>query len=252
MKKRLKLKSLCITAMGIAITGIAYKLFLNPHMISVGGLTGLCVLGQTYLGLPYTLSLNVLNLGLYAWGLKVKGFKYVLRSYVAMSVLGVLLDLPFAPPTQLIPSSPLVAMLLGSLLSGIGYGTIVSQDTSTGGSDLFGMIVTTKVPRLTTGMVMTMLDLLVVILGSLFEGRQNFVFSLIAMLLCNGMIDITTYWISDTDMPFWLQWINQHVTLFGRRARAAKVTMNPYVLTTVSCVFIIVAWEYSTLFIVTA
>lgn len=252
MKKRLKIKSFCITAIGIIVTSIAYKLFLNPHMISVGGLTGLCVLGQNYLGLSYTLSLNVLNLGLYAWGLKVKGFRYVLRSYIAMSVLGILLDLPFAPPEQLIPSSPMVAMLLGSLLSGIGYGTIVSQDTSTGGSDLLGMIVTTKVPRLTTGMVMTMLDLLVVILGGLFEGMQNFVFSLIAMLLCNGMIDITAHWINDTDMPFWLQWINQHITLLGRRARTAKVTMSPYVLATVSCVFVIVAWKCYTLFIVTA
>lgn len=238
------IKSFCITVAGILITAIAYQFFLNPHMISVGGITGLCVLLQAHTGLAYMLSLNVLNIGLYVWGLKVKGLAYVFRSYAAMSILGILLDCPFVPPTEMIPSSPLVAMMLGSLLSGIGYGIIVSQNTSTGGSDLLGMIVTAKIPRLTTGMVMTLLDLFVVVLGGFLDGMQNFAFSLVAMTLCNGMIDLTVSWISDAGMPSWLQWIYQYVAKYGKRIRNAKVTVNPYALVAAFCVLLILVLKY--------
>ena len=241
------LKSICITMVGIIITAIAYQFFLNPHMISVGGVTGMCVLIQAHAGVSYTLSLNVLNIGLYAWGLRVKGRAYIIRSYLAMSILGVLLDCPCVLPAYAIPSSPLVAMVLGSLFSGIGYGVIVSQNTSTGGSDLLGMIVTTKIPCLTTGMVMTILDIVVIMLGGILEGMENFVFSLVAMFLCNGMVDITVCFLNKTDMPLWLQWTSQRVMVFVKHIRTAQVTVNPYVFIAASCVFIIIVHKYLTL-----
>lgn len=238
MKKRFK--SFIITVIGITVTTFAYSLFLNPYMISVGGLTGLCVLLQAHVGLPYTITLNMLNLGLFVWGIKVKGIAYVIRSYVAMSILGLLLDIPYTP---FISISPIVALVLGSLLSGIGYGLIVSQNTSTGGSDLMAMIVTKLNPRLTTGMVMTMLDLVVVTISGLLEGTENFVISLIAMILCNGMIDITAYLLGSTSLPTWLHWLRKHLASVAASVKQARIEMNPYALILTFCVFFLIYHE---------
>ncbi len=233
-------RSLGVVTLGLVITMVAYKLFLNVYMISVGGITGLCVLAEAHLYIPYTVSLIALNAGLFIWGMKVKGLSYVARSCAAMVVLGLLLDIPMQIPVELQTRSRLVAMVAGSILSGVGYAMIVSQDTSTGGSDLLGMIVTKKFPYLSTGVVMTGLDLIVIIASGFLEGTQNFLFSLAAMALCNATLDIVVYLIRKAEMPIWMQVVKRHYMILRKRIVYTKVTVNPYALALECCVFFII------------
>lgn len=237
---RKQMNSISVVTLGLLITAFAYKLFLNPHSISVGGVTGICVLAEEHLRVPYTLSLLVLNTGLFIWGLTIKGLPYVTRSFVAMVALGLLLDIPVRIPVGLLLRSRSAAMIAGSILSGVGYGLVVSQDCSTGGSDLLGMVVTKKCPSLSTGLVMTGLDLLVVITSGFLEGAQSLFFSLVAMTLCNATLDITVYLISQTEMPCWMQVVKKSYFAVQKQVVRARVTVNPYVMALECCVFFII------------
>ena len=157
---------------GLLFTSAAYILFLNPHGISVGGMTGLCVLINRYLNIPNTVALAVLNLFLFIYGWRVKGNAFTLRSVGAMLALGLLLDLPYPEITPLFGS--ILSMMIGSCLSGVGYGLIVSAETSTGGADQLGIIVTTKHPHLSVGFVMNVFDAFVVTVDSLLTGHWLF------------------------------------------------------------------------------
>lgn len=226
--KKTRLASYAIIALGITITTIAYKIALNPFSISVGGVTGLCVLLQSYFGISYSVAFIVLNLGLFLWGMRVKGIAYVARSFIAMEVLGFLLDYPFEFSIWMMPQSSTSAMIIGSLLSGVGYGLIVATDTSTGGSDLLGMIVTQKIPRLSTGVVMTALDLVVIILAGFLDGLASFMFSLVAMTLCNATIDLVVFWVGKGTMPAWLEKLTNCFAAVQRCLASVNVTISPY------------------------
>lgn len=232
--------SLAIITLGLVTNAIAYQCFLNPFMISVGGITGISVLLEAYAAIPYTLSLTLLNAGLFIWGLKAKGLAYTLRSLAAMIASGLLLDIPFPLVKFFVPSSPVCGMICGSLISGIGYGLIISQNTSTGGSDLLGMIITKANNQLSTGMVMTFLDLLVIIVSGIFEGIGNFLSSLFAMALCNSTIDITAYLLGGAPEPSWMHWLKARYKQLRKHLVTPKVTVNLYCLIASCCIFLII------------
>ncbi|MCR5805948.1 MAG: YitT family protein [Oscillospiraceae bacterium] len=188
-------------AAGLLFTAAAYVLFLNPHGISVGGMTGLCVLINRYLHIPNTIALAVLNLFLFVYGWRVKGNAFTLRSVAAMFLLGVLLDLPYPEITPLFGRG--LSMMIGSCMSGVGYGLIVSAETSTGGADQLGLIVTAKCPRLSVGIVMNIFDAVVVAIDSIITG--NWLFSAAAVLFCNTFIDITDCAANKKGLPGWAQ-----------------------------------------------
>ena len=219
---------------GLVVTTLAYHAFLNPYDISVGGITGAAVILHKYFSLPYTATLLLMNTALFLWGIREKGIAYTLRSLTAMIALGILLDLPLPIMTWLTPSSKITAMILGSVLSGIGYGMIVSANTSTGGSDLLAMIVVGRFPMLTIGLVMNAVDLIVVLTGGVFEGLQSIPFSLVAMLLCNGMIDAVAFWLGETDMPNWMK------HLMTRRKPSYEPKQKRYVFAVCVTMFILI------------
>lgn len=222
---------------GLCITAIGYHAYLNPFHLSVGGITGLCVLLYEYLGLPYTLMLATLNAALFIWGIRVKGLPYVVRSFLAMIALGILLDLQFPILEELVPASRTMAMLFGSLLTGAGYGLIVSVDTSTGGSDLLAMLVVKHCHEVTVGMVMNVLDLAVVLLSSVFSGVESFFLSIAAVLICNFTLDATSWTFSDTPMPKWLQRFSKR--LDKRILRKQMIALSCLLIIIVRCFFLI-------------
>lgn len=238
MKNKQKSISIAAIVAGLFVCSAGYTVFLNPHSISVGGLTGVCVLLNKYLGLPYTTTLLILNGVLFVWGIRVKGIPYVLRSLTAMILLGILLDMPLPALSSMAPPSISASMVCGSVLTGVGYGLIVAADTSTGGSDLFAMIVVKKVPGTTVGMVMNGVDLIVVLASGVLEGAQTVPFSLAAMLLCNTMIDITAYAFGQADLPKWIkrlkhtgQAINSYPTMGWK--------MFPYAVGMLTCIILL-------------
>ena len=222
---------------GLCTTAIGYHAFLNPFHLSVGGITGFCVLLYEYLGLPYTLTLAALNIALFVWGIRVKGLPYVVRSFLAMIALGVLLDSQFPILEELTPASRTMAMLFGSLLTGVGYGLIVSVDTSTGGSDLLAMLLVKRCHEVTVGMVMNVLDLTVVLISGVFSGVESFLLSIAAVLICNSAIDLTNFIFSDTPIPNWLQ-------RFSKRLDKCILRKQMMAL---ACLFLLVVVSYYSL-----
>lgn len=240
MKNRATFSTISRILIGLMVTMFGYHAFLNPYGISVGGITGACVLLNEYFGLPYTATLLVLNIVLFIWGIRVKGLPYVLRSLGAMIALGLLLDLQLPVLPNLTPSSDVMAMVLGSLLTGVGYGLIVSADTSTGGSDLLAMIVVKRIPNLTVGLVMNGVDLIVVLASGIFKGMQSFLFSIVAMLLCNGLIDITAYCFGSVELPKWLLRLKPKGQALRKHILEARIVVNPYAACLITCILLLV------------
>ena len=138
------------TAVGCAIFGLGFSLFLVPNGLNTGGITGLSmVLGELFHFSSVGIISALINLPLFiVGGLKV-GKRFFLGSLLGMILLSVFIDaatiLP-APQTE-----PLMGALYGGLLCGFGLGVVFSTGFSTGGSDIIE-----KVIGILIGIVMSM------------------------------------------------------------------------------------------------
>ena len=184
---------------GCVIITLAYVLFLNPYSISVGGVTGLAVALNRSLHIPYTPMLIVFNIALFIAGIKVRGWAYTVRSFLAMLLVGILLDLPYPSVTPTFSKTS--SMIIGSVCSGVGYGMVISADTSTGGSDQLALIIQKRLPRLSIGTIMTIFAGAVVLFDWTFGG--SLLFSVIAVILCNSAIDLTDMAVNSKAVPVW-------------------------------------------------
>lgn len=207
MKAHKTISDIIRIILGLLITAVGYHVYLMPSNISVGGMTGAAVLINKLLHLPYSATLVLLNAALFVWGFKVRGGAYIIRTGAATIALGGLLDLPVPFLESLPPCSPIEALVLGSLLTGVGYGLIISADTSTGGSDLLAAIVTSHWKFLTIGMAMNLLDFAVVTAGAFIDGISTLLPSIVAVLICNVSIDVVAYGFGTDELPAWLSHI---------------------------------------------
>ena len=186
---------------GIVIITLAYVLFLNPYSISVGGMTGLAVALNRSFHIPYTPMLIVFNIALFIAGIKVKGWAYTVRSFLAMLFVGILLDLPYPSYTPAFSKS--TCIVVGSACSGIGYGLVISTDTSTGGSDQLALII---------------------------------LFSVIAVLLCNGAIDLTDMLFNRKAAP---DWLNKSMNWYKRMSPQLRYAMGILIVCEITIVMLL-------------
>lgn len=176
----------CVT--GITLIVLGYKLWLIPYSINAGGITGACQLMFDAFKVPFTISSAIFNSGLFLYGLKRKGGAFVIGSVLCTCILTILLDFmpqPRAPITPYIPSA-----VIGSLVSGIGFGLVVRGGYSTGGSDMLGEIVHTAISKLSVGMVMNLFDGFVILASALYGGVSQLPTNILAMVCCNVAVDI--------------------------------------------------------------
>lgn len=217
---------------GIVIITLAYVLLLNPYSISVGGMTGLAVALNRSFHIPYTPMLIVFNITLFIAGIKVKGWAYTLRSFFAMLLIGILLDLPYPMFTPALSKTS--CMVTGSVCSGIGYGLVISADTSTGGSDQLALIIQKRLPRLSTGTIMTIFDGVVVLFDWALGG--SLLFSIVAVLLCNGAIDATDTAINRKATP---QWLNKPTNWYKRMSPQLRYAMGIIIICEITIVMVL-------------
>ena len=130
-----------IVIIGSIIIGAAFNLFLIPHQILSGGISGIAIL----LGiitpvntgiLNFLLNLPLLILGIYKLGKKFIG-------YTILSVITLSVSLFFIPVTA-ISTEPILSSLYGGVISGVGIGMVFRASGSTGGFDIVAMLLAKK------------------------------------------------------------------------------------------------------------
>lgn len=197
---RLATKVLVIIA-GTFIMAIGNMAFLNPYNIVPGGFTGFAILlNKTFVPIPPGVLALILNVPLFLVALKIKGHKFVLNSLLGTVVYSVFIDLIPLLGINLdsITDNALLATIYGGMLMGVGYGIIIRQGGSTGGSDMLASILTYKKPTLTFGTVLLLVDAVVVTFsgiafsikgGGIEHGLPPALYALLVIILSSLLSD---------------------------------------------------------------
>ena len=188
-----KCKWILATIAGSAVFAFGFAVFLMPNDMNAGGISGLAqvVVEVTGIGSVGTLSI-LINLPLFILGGVKIGKRFFVGSLLGMTLSSLLIDM-FALVVS-IQTEPLVAVLYGGVLCGLGLGIVFISGTSTGGSDILVRLLKLRYRNVPIGQISMYFDALVVILtGLVFHDVTKALYTGITVFLCGQVIDAVVY-----------------------------------------------------------
>lgn len=152
--------------LGIFMYAFGFCAFILPHRIVIGGLSGVgtLVYFATNETIPVAVTQYVLNLILLAMAFRIVGKTFVIRTVFGATVISVFIGIGetfFMNLGHPILEDMSLSAILGAIICGLGIGTVLIHNGSTGGTDIIATMVT-KMSNVSIGRVMVITDILIV------------------------------------------------------------------------------------------
>ena len=181
------------TVVGSTIFALGFSLFLMPHDMNAGGISGLAQVVVEILGFGSVGTLSILiNMPLFILGGIKIGKRFFVGSLLGMLLSSVLIDLfALIPPVEM---EPLLCVLYGGAVCGLGLGVVFISGTSTGGSDILVRLLKLKYRNVPIGQIALYFDLVVVALtGLVFHDISKALYTGIAVFVTSQVVDAVVY-----------------------------------------------------------
>ena len=188
-----KYKWIFDTVLGSAIFALGFSLFLGPNDMSAGGISGLALIFVELTGVGTVGMLSILiNLPLFILGGVKIGRRFFAGSLLGMVLSSVLIDLFALIPFPVV--EPLIGVLYGGVVCGLGLGVVFISGTSTGGSDILVRLLKLRYRNVPIGQISLCFDALVVLLtGIVFHDVTKSLYTGVTVFVCSQVIDAVVY-----------------------------------------------------------
>ncbi len=183
------IKDYAIITFGLLLFVLGWLLFLIPAEITGGGVSGIAAVVYFATKIPVSITFLILNVILVLVAIKILGASFGVKTIYSIAVLTV-----FFAVFQNVLEKPLVddtflSAVLGGMMGGIGLGVVFSRGGSTGGTDIFAMIVM-KYRNVSPGKIIMLCD--VIIIGSsyfVFQSPEKLVYGYVSMWVVAYSLD---------------------------------------------------------------
>ena len=191
MKPRARAFAIDLAAVvtGSALVAAGLVLFTIPNDIAPGGVSGLATALASILPLSVGVWTLLLNVPLIAVGWWRLGIRPLVKTIAATLLLSLFIDVftPLLPPYS---SNPLLAAVLGGVLTGAGMGLIFLRGASTGGTDLISMLLNRLFPDMSMGTLLLIVDAAVVVFAvCVFRDIEVALYSIVTIFVTSRTID---------------------------------------------------------------
>lgn len=189
-----KSKGIIIEALGLIIgclsMSIGINMFLGPHTIAPGGLSGLSVVISKLTGLSVSTIMLIMGIPLIICSVKILGKKDAIKTLIGMVTLSFLLEVTSPLANISATQDTLLSAISGAILLGAGIGIVFSVDGSTGGTDLIALMVNRVFPSIPLSKCLTFIDGMVVVSAGIANRNiETGLYSAIALYIIVKMID---------------------------------------------------------------
>ena len=129
------LKQYVSITLGCALMALAFDWFYAPNELTLGGFTGIAQVINFFVpALPVGVTVIVLNAPLFLMSLKRFGKRFLVRSFFAVAVNSIFIDLINAVYTFQ-PMDKLLGCIYGGVLVGVSLGWLLREEATTGGTE---------------------------------------------------------------------------------------------------------------------
>lgn len=186
----LTLKKILLIILGAAVCSFGIHNIHQRTAITEGGVIGMMLLIDRWLGLPPAVITPVLDITCYVLAFRYLGGQFIKISVISTLSVSLFYDFweMFPPMLPDLSAYPLAAAVLGGVFVGVGVGLIVRQGGSSGGDDALALTISHVTHwRLSRAYLFT--DLVVLVLSLSYIPLQRIFFSLITVTLSSFLID---------------------------------------------------------------
>lgn len=172
---------------GSIILAVAMNMFLIPHQLAAGGVSGLGVILFHTFGIPVGLTIIAANVPLIIAAFFLFGPRLVLQSLLGAVFFSLSVEL-LAPYLHAATQDLLLSAVYGGVIMGVGLGLVFRSRGSTGGTSLLSLILQ-KTSGLSTGKGLLGADLIVIILAIIVFGSERAMYAVLSLFITSWVID---------------------------------------------------------------
>ena len=182
------IKQNALILFGVILTAFAVSCFYTPNKIVNGGVSGLSTILFHQFGIAPGLSFAVINIILLLIAWVFIGKEFMFKTIYGAGALSLFIQVfTYVPP---ITNEPILAVLFGAILYGLGIAIVLSQGASTGGTDILGRLLQCIFPHMKIGATLLIVDLAIVAASLIVFGQMELVlWGIISLAVATFAID---------------------------------------------------------------
>jgi uncharacterized membrane-anchored protein YitT (DUF2179 family) len=183
------IKDYVIITFGLALFALGWVVFLIPAEITGGGISGVGAVLYFAARIPVSVTYLSVNIVLVIVAVKILGANFGVKTIYSILVLTL-----FFAMFQNVVNEPLVddmflSAVLGGMSGGIGLGIVFSRGGSTGGTDIFAMIIN-KYRNVSPGRIILYCDVIIIASSYfVFHSPEKLVYGYVSMWVVAYSLD---------------------------------------------------------------
>ena len=181
------LQRILFIAVGGILMSVGLNLFLIPNQVFDGGITGISIILSHLSGLSLGLYLFILHIPFIYIGYKQMGRTFALSTLYGIAILSI--STVFLHGVDPLTHDPLLAMVFGGVIGGIGVGIAIRFGGCLDGVELLAILFSRK-SAFSVGQIIMFINFFILLSGGLVFGWDRAMYSLIAYFIAFKTIDI--------------------------------------------------------------
>jgi len=184
------IKEFILITVGIILVAAGMHYFLIPNNLAAGGVSGLGIILNYYLGISVGLLMIIMNIVLLIIAFIVIGKDFGGKTiYASVGLSGAVWILEkISPMDKPITGDLMLELIFGILISGAGMALVFYQNASTGGTDIIAKILN-KFFHLNIGRALLISDFLITILAGVTFGPKIGMYAVLGVMINSYVID---------------------------------------------------------------
>lgn len=190
-----KLLSYGYVVIGNVLVAMALGLIILQQSFACGGVTGFCVLLTQIIPIPLSALVMAVNVFLFVLGWFCIGRDFAIKTTISCIFFPIMLGI-FQNWGVLaaLAEDPLVSVLIGGILLGVGGGIILLGNGSSCGFDILGVVLNKKNQKIPVSLVMYLCDVTVILLQAAEKPMLKTVYGILVILISNLIVNkVLTY-----------------------------------------------------------
>ncbi len=183
------IKDYTIITFGLLLFAMGWLLFLIPAEINGGGISGVATVLFFATGLPVGLSYFAINVVLVLVAIKILGANFGVKTIYSIVIVSLVFAVFPNIVKEPIVDDDFLSAVLGGMAGGIGLGLVFSRGGSTGGTDIFAMIVN-KYRNVSPGRIIMLCDVIIIASSYfVFQSAEKMVYGYVTMWVLSYTLD---------------------------------------------------------------
>ncbi|HDR52168.1 MAG TPA: YitT family protein [Mariniphaga anaerophila] len=183
------IKDYVIITLGLLLFALGWVVFLIPAEITGGGVSGIGAVLFYAAKIPVSVTYLAVNAVLVLVAIKILGANFGVKTIYSILVLSVFFAVFQGIVKEPIVDDMFLSAVLGGMAGGIGLGIVFSRGGSTGGTDIFAMIIN-KYRNISPGRIILYCDVIIIASSYfVFQSPEKLVYGYVSMWVVAYSLD---------------------------------------------------------------